>query len=543
MLNLRYCYNLNYDYSKIKTISIYVKQLKYFIPLIQKYPNIINIDLKNNNILGYEHYIIDLLNKTNIKSINLSNMINDNNILPLLYIIGKGIKNNTTLKKLYLINAENLYFENIKTELNNKYKIDDIEKKNDEKIEQSYNILINRNMLMKRYNILYNEFFEGLNLSSIDYLNLSNNNINENFLNILCKNLIQNNTLEYLILNNNKISNIEGINNLLKNNKTLKGLSLINNKIRNLNGIDDALKKNNTLITLYLSKNPIGDITYLCEGLRKNKSLENIHLEECDISNICCFKDTLKQNNTLKYIRLKNNKIKSIYNFCEGLYCNNTLTYLNLGFNNITYTNKLGFILNTNTSIKYLILENNSINNMDVLFQSLYTNTTLTYLDISYNNIKNINDLGRALKMNTSLLHLNINNNKFDYIKPISDALVINSSLISLQLGFKYEYYKEKKILLQEIEKQYIHKDLLDFNNLITALKVNKGLLSLNLNGDHSPGISKLYEIVKYNSTLEELQLLNCNNDFLNTTYFETAINNNFLNALENNYTLTSILF
>ena len=113
MLNLkRQIFNIEADYSKVKTISIYINQLKDFIPIIQNNTNIINISLEGNTILGYEHEIIRLLQTTKIRAINLNN-IKKNNMIPLLYIIGKGIKNNKTLDRLYVINGENLSFEKI----------------------------------------------------------------------------------------------------------------------------------------------------------------------------------------------------------------------------------------------------------------------------------------------------------------------------------------------------------------------------------------------------------------------------------------------
>lgn len=559
MLNLkRRIFNLECDYSKVKSISLYINQLRDFITIIQKYPNIINIDLEKNIITEYEQDIIDLLQTTRIKALNISN-INKENIIPLLYVIGKGLINNKHLKKLYLMNADNLYIR----KLNLKDEDEEFEKK-DKQYKKSINLLISKNMNLTKYNILYDEFFVGLNLSNLNYLNLNNNNINDDFLNILCENISNNNSIEYLLLNDNKIESIKGISNLLIRNKTLKFLSLIKNCIINLDELEEAFKVNQSLISIYLSNNPINNIIPLCKGLKTNKTLTHLHLEECDINNIDCFDDLLKSNTKIEYINLRNNEIKKINKFCKGLYFNTKLEYLNLGFNNLINTDELGNVLMYNKSIKYLILENNKINNIDLLVNSLNTNTTLTYLDIGYNYIENINNLCDVLKTNTTLTDLCICNNYFENLKPISEMLKINSSLITLHLGFKIPYLKYKfEICNDKNIEQFSHNDFKDFDTLIEALKVNKGLICLNLNGDTSPNIQNLYQMLEYNTTLTNLQLINLkeeynhnittikelpflnnkkNND-LNIYYPNSPINKQFLNALEKNYTLTSIYY
>jgi len=545
----RKVFDLNNDYSNVKSISLYINQLRDFIPIIQQNPNITSINLSGNSILGYEHDIINLLQTTNIIALDLSNLIKDN-LIPILYIIGVGLKNNKTLKHLYISNVDNLYFEKIETDI-----------KEDE--TKKYNKVIEMNkMNIMDCNILYKEFFIGLNTSNIKYINLSNNRINDLFLEIFFKNIKPDNIIETLILNNNEISNLIYIEDFLKESKNIKCLSLMNNNISELYFIGRGLIYNKSLINLYLTNNPIKNIIDLCDGIINNRTLSQLHLEECEIINIDRFETVLKNNNTLLYLNLKNNKIKNITNFCAGLTSNKSLKYLNLGFNQIENIDELGKSLNKNNHLHYLILENNKIKDINLL--SYYLNSSsLTYLDLGYNYINNIFYLGEALKKNVTLNELCINNNLFDCLEPITNALYCNSSLSTLHLGFKIShlnYYN--KIHCNYDEEHYKHLDFKDFSNFIDVLKVNSSLTSLNLNGDNSPDLKYLYKMLEFNTSLYELQLLNYKSGFNHNSSIKelqslndpkgidcnvlnpnSAINSQFLNELEKNYTLTSIYF
>ena len=70
-----------------------------------------------------------------------------------------------------------------------------------------------------------------------------------------------NNTLEYLYLNNNYITDVQSIGDALKTNNTLEKLDLHNNEITDsgIQSIIDGLKSNNTLEWLELRDNKLGD--------------------------------------------------------------------------------------------------------------------------------------------------------------------------------------------------------------------------------------------------------------------------------------------
>ena len=101
---------------------------------------------------------------------------------------------------------------------------------------------------------------------------------------------------------------------LLKTNNTLKWLRLENNNITDVESIGDALKTNNTLKILEVRKNNITDVQSIGEGLKTNNTLTQLYLENNNItddSGIQSIIDVLKTNNTLWYLSLRSNQLSS----------------------------------------------------------------------------------------------------------------------------------------------------------------------------------------------------------------------------------------
>eukprot|EP00942_MAST-04A_sp_MAST-4A-sp1_P010189 g10189.t1 len=159
-------------------------------------------------------------------------------------------------------------------------------------------------------------------------ITLDGKNIHDRDLQNIGAALKANNTLTYLDLNNNNITDVQSIGEFigegLKTNNTLKSLILWNNNITDLQSIGGLLKTNNTLETLYLDNNNITDVQSIGEALKTNNTLEELRLRNNNITDVESIGEGLKTNNTLKKLRLDRNNITDVQSIGEGLKTNNT---------------------------------------------------------------------------------------------------------------------------------------------------------------------------------------------------------------------------
>lgn len=396
-----------------------------------------------------------------------------------------------------------------------------------------------KNLSLKSYNF-YNSFLESSNwllhyiqpqqiTSSLNYLDLSNSNLNGNDISKLLEELKDNSVLKYLILSNNNISN----NGLLY--------------------LSEILKVNNTIQYLNLTGNLIDSkgINYLSDVLKNNKGLKYLLLPWNEISNLGTYylAEAILYNNTLIMLDLSNNQIENIDNqFKKALKVNNTLQYLDLSCNNLGTKKKVNetrnrcisnnfnhFIkfLKRNTSIQYLNLENSSIQSDDIiqLGKSLEYNNTLQYLNLAKNKIsgEGIFSLSEALKLNPSLQYLNLAKNELNLkdILSISEALKINKSILYLNLSHIDYTYDHKK---------YIH--VTSIIPLIDVLKTNTTLQFIDLNSSRIDDyyLKEIFNILQKHKNLLYLDLSNkkifhlindykLNLQYLNMEYREFSVN------------------
>ena len=126
-----------------------------------------------------------------------------------------------------------------------------------------------------------------LNYSSLTYLNISNCNLNNDFLAMICVSVNKNKSLvNFKFSGNNfndlKIESARPIINIIQKNKTLTHLSLKNNGISNNIGYEimRKLQINCTLKMIDLSRNRIGDdcACGIFYALCKNQTLDEIRL-------------------------------------------------------------------------------------------------------------------------------------------------------------------------------------------------------------------------------------------------------------------------
>ena len=342
------CQKLSLSNNKISFINS-----KLFSNLQLKY-----LDLSFNRIIslqGFEKF--KLLVELNISN----NYIGDEQLNYLTYL--------TKLKSLNLSN-NNLRSEEVKNII---YKIKTLQKINlsNNNIEQ---------LILEKSNGLIE-------------LDLDNNKIN--FLSFNCKSGNKFEFLMYLTANENRIQNVEGINNLIN----LEYLSLSVNEIREIN-----INKLNKLKYLQLKSN-------LLENFIINKN--NLFLQYIDVSfnNINSF-TIFGECHALKNLILDNNKLCDI-NFGEKQNYNNinnitkfkNLELLDISFNLISESKFLLFFKNT----QKINISFNNIDNLIELLSILKSFPQLKELNLIENEFnKNI--------YNTELLSNNIFNNINDYL-------------------------------------------------------------------------------------------------------------------------------
>ena len=382
------CYKLSLSNNKISFINS-----KFFSNLELKY-----LDLSFNRIislLGFEKFKL-------LEELNLSNnYIGDEQLNHLTYL--------TKLKSINLSN-NNLRSEEVKNII---YKIKTLQKIN----------LANNNIEQL--------IFEKSN--GLIELDLDNNKIS--FLSFNCKSGNKFEFLMYLSANENRIQNVEGINNLIN----LEYLSLSVNEIREID-----IKKLNKLKYLQLKSN-------LLEKFVINKSNQLLQYVDVSFNNINSL-TIFGECNSLKNLILDNNKLSEI-NFSE----NNNLKQ----FNNKDINNNF-------TKFKNLELLDISFNLItDIKFLVLFKNAQK--INISFNNIDNIIELLSMLRNFPQLKELNVIENEFN--KNIYNTEILSNQIFNnINDYFKcpnVNYMNQKQLI------SYRSCILINVNNILCLDNIN----------------------------------------------------------------------
>jgi insulin-like growth factor-binding protein complex acid labile subunit len=295
-------------------------------------------------------------------------------------------------------------------------------------------------------------------LESLKYLNLDSNQIstlknvqfNSNLeklsicFNLLTKlNEINSSSLKYLNVSNNRLQEIDFKKTFLPN---LEYLDLSQNCLISIK--NDSFLKMYQLKHLNLSHNKLDlESEFNNVSFFKGKSL----LETLDLSfNEIKYLDsnrTFQYLNSLKYLNLSNNRLNSLDAFIFGFLYN--LSDLHLASNNISFLNGRCFFNLRN--LKKLILKNNQINSIDFLQLNKNDLYNLDYLELEENNITLIHET--LFQSFVYLFHLNLNSNPiksifentFKSLKLLKtlrvsntkiDSLFLNSNLQELDLSY-----------------------------------------------------------------------------------------------------------
>ncbi|XP_038211120.1 protein artichoke-like [Zerene cesonia] len=560
----------NFD-SRVKEIKAIGNKWTYLEEsCLRYYTKTLSLDLSYNNV----KYVKNLAFKSlvNLQHLNLShNAIED--ILPYSLIQYESrqtelrdidlsynsIRNISTGAFQYMTNLKELYLDHNEIAVLG----DDI-----------FVNLKSLNRLHLQFNNISTLSMSLINLASLEYLDLSNNNIlkvNGFELNRL-QNLININmsynrlesiesncfsqalNLNSVDLSNNKIrSDLEYV--MFLNNVNLRYLDLENNNITKMQ--DDVfkhtilsyvnLKGNNINITI--SKSTFAGLVNVTELNFYNQSIMN--LEENAFSSMT----------SLLHLNLSRNRINSIHNSSFSM--DNTLLSLDLSYNNISQIDFLRYSLQNLTK---LFLNNNKLT---ILASGLFSKQMLLkWLDVSMNKIVIIEPLSLPLK---NLLYLNVSGNslngsvKKDTFSPAQYLTVLDISNFNLTKIEKQAFVQMPVVVrinmshnaISDIdpdnfnETNNLYSLDISYNNL-TNFDVNSNRLSrlkaVYLNNNklrYVPNVnlsSILYLDLSYNlisnistpiiQTYHNLKSLHLSNNMIK------SFNNEFTNSLKDLYTL-----
>ena len=279
------------------------------------------------------------------------------------------------------------------------------------------------------------------NNMTVQSLNLSHNQFNDDDAKRIAKVLSTNTTLQELDFSCNNITTkgAFAISVCLQCNVALQRLNISwNSRTMNTNNssvafsqnlikdvdvgiITNILHNNKTVSTLDLSQNIISDngTDSISQCIRNNGSLKEINISRNKISNIGLIKiaSALKHNQTLHQLNVSRNNISDdgALAISECLQNNNTLQELNLSHNKI------------------------SVHGIITISKALMTNVTLQILDISHNNVSNDGAIAFSdcLAKNNTLceLHFSWNDPIKEVISKFGEALAVNTGLHTLDLS------------------------------------------------------------------------------------------------------------
>ena len=429
------CSKLSLSNNKISFINS-----KFFSNLQLKY-----LDLSFNRIIslqGFEKFKL-------LEELNLSNnYIGDEQLNYLSYL--------TKLKNMNLSN-NNLRSEEIKNIIN--------------KIKTLQKINLSNNNIEQL-------IFEKSN--GLIELDLDNNKIN--YLSFSCNIGDKFEFLIYLTANENRIQNIEGINNLIN----LEYLSLSVNEIRELN-----IKKLNKLKYLQLKSNLLENFIIY----KNNQLLQYIDISFNNINSFTIFGEC----KALKNLILDNNKLGDI------------------SFGEIKNINQYNNDINVNNKFKNLELLDISFNLInDIKFLILFKNTQK--INISFNNIDNIIDLLSMLKNFPKLKEINLIENEFN-------KNIYNTEILSNNIFNNINEYLDSPNINSMYKKQIISYRsciLININNISC-------LDNINVTKDEKMSALKLSEY-KLNSIDLKSSNFSIYNNKMENVFINVSPNNNKIN-------------
>ena len=367
--------------------------------------------------------------------------------------------------------------------------------------------------LITQISIIYNVNYYSkilLNTNFYKYFTLNNNIYN---LTISCG-LIDNDNLKILCSS-------------LKNNLNLKVLNLSKNIISDLTPLNNVLNIN-IIKEIDLSCNRIYNIDILGEYLKNNTSLKILDLNYNQVTDFKNFFESIQNNKTLKRLIISNNE--GIYNYND---VNINFVVSNLyekGLNSINYLNVINKYLQNNNSLQELYIENPYlIGNYRIKY--FFKNwLSQPYVDEDDNQEKylkeyhyNLSNIFKTLEHNNSLqlLSIDILNNTEYY--NLCNLMKINTSIKRLNIAdvlnktanFNHDFHILFEILkyndtIQELYINIMKMNKKEIKSLSELLKYSISLKKITIIINTIPynDLYSIYKSLEFNKKIEELTIL-----------------------------------
>ena len=384
-----------------------------------------------------------------------------------------------------------------------------------------------------------------INSGKLQFLNLSNNKIDDSSCKILFKSLTKCEKLLSLNLSSNKISR-DGIihsEEFLSNNISLQSLILGRNIIgpKGIAYVIQYLVNNDNMIlrTLDISYNglEIKGIQIVCEFFKINNKLISLFIGGnyiCDEGTKILI-DTIIDNSNCKitYLFLQNNNITSKgFNYISKIISYHPfLNSINLKSNNLSDEGVKGIFssLNPESKLSTIDLSHNNINGNSIKYINDYIihNSFLRQLFLDYNKLdKNACKLIKEMLSNeqSNLRIISLKSCKiFDNVNLIFEGLEQNKKLEIINLSkneignYREQFEKITSCLKNNkaLKEIILDSNFLDDKNLkmiIEGLKENKNLKSISLNENEfsKKTVSELFLMIEQNHFIKKCNLEKC---------------------------------
>lgn len=344
---------------------------------------------------------------------------------------------------------------------------------------------------------LYTFFYEGNYLPTTELQNL-------------VKHILSNNSITYLYLQNNQITDdsLEIISFLISKNYNIHTLDLSYNKFtsKGINILCNGIKsKDSRIIELSLSNNNLDEtsLMYLSETINESEQLYCVNLSynnfaKGNCGNLIC--DIIRKDKKLKNLNLTachlGLKTKDIFAALEE---NQTITLIDLSVNdignNVEMFKAFAKMLEKNKNIKYLYLDTNYITDKDfdiIINEGITKSVNLNYLSLKANKIT----LNQIKKLSDSI--------KKDKKKQLEQYLK-NLKKPKREINFFLKTTYQTNLLVRDYKYLEVIEPELNEKGILNSIKFNDHIKVIML--DDNPiedreSLIKLNTVLKFNGRI-----------------------------------------
>jgi Leucine-rich repeat (LRR) protein len=327
-----------------------------------------------------------------------------------------------------------------------------------------------------------------IEMNSVDILNTIHLNLSGRSLTTLPENLQEFTNLRIIDLSNNKLLNIDGINEI----KAIEAINISGNEFLDHKAVFKELVSMNSLKRIQLNKT---GLAYFPRSIFELKQLEWLDLSENEIT---VFPYEIKKLTKLNYLDLSKNNIKSIK---QGLKSLKSLRYLDLSDNNILNQKSLLLQLSV-LNLDKLKLDFNF--RLDKVQQPINVRT-LEITNVSFNENEHL----MASFNNLEALSITSNENVIDYQKIIdilSKTTQLNKLTIKDDQLIKLPTNISQLKSLKKIEIEGVN-----YNGFPISIGKVEKLNEISIIGSDNIEIASLLLRLQQVAHLEVLELKNCN--------------------------------